>query len=118
MKRSGTGIFANTKKRKRGSTAGRRKYSKKRGRHAPKNISLTKAIAVTGGVVVVTGLGAAATERLMSGMQDMVDSLGFNMVVTGATLLSAAILLKLAASFVPWFGRKYRAFLRGFGLRP
>ena len=117
MKREGRGIFAGKKKKSAARTStGGSGVSKKGGK--PKLPSLAKSVNIVGGVVVITGLGVDATDGLIGNLQGLADAAGLGMVITGATVVLAVNGLKAAASLSNWFGRKYRAFLRGYGFRP
>lgn len=84
----------------------------------PKLPSLAKSITIVGGAVLVTGLGATQTAALLEGVNSAAAEAGIGVAVTGAGLVIAVNALKAAAHLSPWFGRKYRAFLKGYGLRP
>lgn len=113
MKREGRGLAGGTKKKRGGSVV--TGNTAKRG---PKLPSLAKTVSIVGGVVVVTGLGADAVDGMIGEMDDMMDALGLGVTVTGIGIVAAVNVLKGLSSFFPWFGRKYRAWLRGYGLRP
>lgn len=115
MKREGRGLAGKSKKKSKGGGGSANPGTKRRG---PKLPSLAKTVSIVGGVVVVTGLGTDAVDGMIGEMDDMMDALGLGMTVTGIGIVAAVNVLKAASSFFPWFGRKYRAWLRGYGLRP
>ena len=84
----------------------------------PKLPSLAKSITIIGGVVVVTGLAADRVGALVSGLNDMATEAGIPLAVSGVGVVLLVNALKALASFWKGFGRRYRAFLRGYGLRP
>lgn len=83
-----------------------------------KKLSLSGTLAVGGVALLVTGIGAKKVDDLIASIDAYSTMIGITTTVTGASLLAAAVGLKLAASFSVWFGRRYRGFLAGYGLRP
>lgn len=84
----------------------------------PKLPSLANSVTLVGGAVAVTGIGATAADKLVGGLNDMAKMAGVGAAVTGVGVIALINGLKAAASFSKWFGRKYRAYLRGYGFRP
>ena len=117
MKRAGTGLAAGGKKKRRSGTTSKLKGSTG-GSRKPKLLSLSK-LAIVGGVAaIVTSIGEKAAESLLGWLNVWSDDVGLGMAVTGSGLITVTVGLKALGSIIPWFGRKYRAFLRGYGLRP
>jgi hypothetical protein len=79
---------------------------------------LAKGIVIGAAGVTITGLAADQVADFMDSLQAFVDDWGLDIAITGATLVGIAVGLKVLSSFWKGFGRRYRAFLRGFGLRP
>jgi hypothetical protein len=112
MKREGRGLAGMTKKK---SNPGGGSTGSKRG---PKRPSLSK-LAIAGGIVAITtAVGEKAAGSLIGQLNVLSDEMGLGMAVTGATVVLVTVGLKGFGSIFPWFGRKYRAFLSGYGLRP
>ena len=83
-----------------------------------KKVSVSMVLCGGGTVALFTGWGAAKIASFMNGMNDMAKMAGYGGTVTGATLIGASLALKLGAHFSKWFGRKYRAFLSSYNLKP
>lgn len=114
-KREGTGLFKGTKKK---ASSTKNPGGGSTGSKKAKLPSLANSVTMVGGAIVITGLGVDARDRLIGEMDSMLDVLGLGVTVTGIGIVAVAHLLKAAASVSKWFGRKYRGYLRGYGLRP
>lgn len=80
--------------------------------------SLSKLLILGGLAALTTSIGAKGADQVMAGVQRFAGVAKVS-GVTGAGLVAAAVGLRAACSISPfWFGPKYRAFLRGYGLRP
>ena len=104
--------------RKRARRGGARRYVTKAVRSVPKNTSVSKVLALGGIAALTTSIGARVAGQVVDGMRGFAGDVGYTGAVTGAGLVALAFALKAGATFSPWFGRKYRGFLRSYGLRP
>jgi hypothetical protein len=95
-----------------------RKKKSSGGGGKPKRPSLSGMAIIGGAAMIITGIGADAYANLVGGLNTMADDVGLGMTITGSTIVTGTVALKLVASFWKGFGRRYRAFLAGFGLRP
>lgn len=84
----------------------------------PKLPSASKAAILGGGAMVATGIGLDQWAAIQGRANTMLDEVGIGMSVTGGTIVVVLVGAKIVSSFNNWFGRKWRAFLRGYGLRP
>lgn len=117
MKREGKGLAGVGKKKKssgsKGSSGGGGSVSRR-----SKLPSLSGYAIVGGAALIITGIGADRYASLIGRMQTMADEVGLGLQVSGTTIVAVTVALKLLSSFWKGFGRRYRGFLRGYGLRP
>ena len=117
--RSVGGKKKNPKRVAAGKKAARTRRSAKGGGgyRTGKRTSLSKSLAVVGGVVTITGWGASRSDAFVGAFNGFLSEHGMA-AVSGATIIGVAIGLAALATAWKWFGTKYRAFLGTWGLKP
>ena len=89
------------------------------GKRYNKRPSLAMSAVVVGGTVYILDLAPEQIDTLFDGIQEVVDAYNLDYTITGPGVVAVLIGLKALTSISPHgFGRKYRAFLAGWGLRP
>ena len=120
MKRAGVGIAGANKKKKSGGRSATKRTGggSVTGSKRPKRLSASALVLAGGLITLFTAMGRRKANVFVAQLQVFTQRLGLNTVVTGATVVTVIVGAKLASSVSPWFGRKWRGFLSGFGLRP